>query len=399
VTTIQGGQGGTTVRCAWLTDGAVLNGFTLLSGSAHGGGYPASLQNGGGVWANSVNATVVNCVITNNWAWYGGGAYQATLWNCVIWGNAAPSGGGGTYQSTLWACAVVANTSYSGSGAGVYNGYLFNCTVVSNAVSTGSGGGTFNVRAYNSIVFNNNALGGIANNAGGGIFSYTCTSPLPGGTGNIAVDPQLMDCVHLKLTSPCRGAGSSVYSSGADIDGETWSNPPSMGCDEVWESALLGPLSVGITPQWPAITQTRPLGLTGFVSGRFSRVDWSFGDGSIQTNSVTALSHIWTTPGNYQVGFTAYNTDNTNGVSAGIMIPVMPLVSPTLSVGPVSNNTFTSSFISQPGVSYEVDETTNLTPPISWQGIQWTFPSGGGQVQFTDPIGTNSSRFYRVRSR
>ena len=75
-------------------------------------------------------------------------------------------------------------------------------------------------------------------------FSYCDTDPLPSGTGNIDVDPQLLaDGVHIAATSPCRGAGTNV-ASGTDIDGQPWANPPSMGCDE-WQPAPL----VGGQPQ------------------------------------------------------------------------------------------------------------------------------------------------------
>lgn len=84
VTTILGastapyGYGASSVRCAWLTNGAALVGFTLLSGATRSSGDTTNLQSGAGVWCASSNASVANCMIISNKALsYGGGVYQA----------------------------------------------------------------------------------------------------------------------------------------------------------------------------------------------------------------------------------------------------------------------------------------------------------------------------------
>src|SRR5207244_1593931 len=117
---------------------------------------------------------------------------------------------------------------------GVANSILLNCTVTGN--SAGGGGGAFGGEVRNSILYFNTApLAANWMSVGMSPFDYSCTTPTAPGTANISADPQLLNDGHIAVTSPCRGAGSFVYTSGTDIDGEAWTNPPSMGCDEVWE--------------------------------------------------------------------------------------------------------------------------------------------------------------------
>ncbi len=229
------------VRCAWLTDGAVLNGFTLQNGATLTGGLVGdSSDSGGGAFCASTNAVVSNCFLTNNSSVFGGGICHGILNNSLVIGNL------GLY------------------GGGAFGTALNNCTVLNNycewpypVVGSGpGGGGTYDCVVRNSIVVNNYWVWpypmGI-NNYGYGfvssapMYSYSCTYPLPSGTGNIngnSASQQFLDLFHIATTSPCRAAGSALYASGTDLDGEPWANPPSMGCDEVVVSNLVGPLSV-----------------------------------------------------------------------------------------------------------------------------------------------------------
>ena len=79
----------------------------------------------------------------------------------------------------------------------------------------------------NSIIVSNTVAGAADNyrTEGGGVFAYCCTTPLPGGTGNLAADPQFVDVAganyHLQPTSPCINAGlNQPWMTGAtDLDG------------------------------------------------------------------------------------------------------------------------------------------------------------------------------------
>ena len=395
------GVGPGAVRCAWLTNGATLNGFTLSGGGTRSSGDTITLQSGGGVWAASTSAMITGCIITNNCASYygpcgGGGCYQGSLNRCQVLNNGWPTYGGGTYQTVLRNSVVAYNRSQYGGGV-YYNssGTLTGCTVVNN-YALSFGGGTYNAAAQNCIIFNNTAMDAGGNWYSGAGMSYTCTSPLPSGTGNISADPQLLDGTHLKLTSPCRGAGSAAYASGTDLDGEAWASPPSMGCDEIWEAALTGPLSVGVISSWPAVVQGRTIALWGLISGRVSRLDWSFGDGSVQTNASTSLYHAWTNTGDHTVTFTAYNNDNPAGVSTNLVVHVIPLVAPTISPGALNGTNFTLSFFGQPGVYYYIDRATNLAPPVSWQSVSYVWGTNS-PVPFSATRASNGGCFYRVR--
>src|SRR5262245_62040802 len=82
------------IRCVYLANGAVLMGFTLTNGFSPLGSADGRIDDtsGGGVWCESTNATVSNCVVTGNSAWLGGGAWQGTLIKCTLINNFAYEG-------------------------------------------------------------------------------------------------------------------------------------------------------------------------------------------------------------------------------------------------------------------------------------------------------------------
>ena len=201
--------------------------------------------------------------------------------------------------------------------------------------------------------------------------------------------------MHLSVTSPCLGAGASTFVSGTDIEGDPWANPPSMGCDEVVSSALVGPLSVTVQTAQASLLVNRSLPLTGLITGRASRLEWTFGDGPIATNLSFITTHAWTNAGDYTVTCTAYNNDNPSGVSGDVLVHVLPLIQPLIETPCVANNRFQFQFTGQSNATYVLQITTNLAPPIAWQTLQ-TLSCTGGVVQATDPAATNMTQFYRV---
>jgi hypothetical protein len=225
-------NGNSAVRCAWLTNGASLVGFTLQAGATRSSG-DSNLGAGGGAWCSSSNAIVANCLIVSNTAYsYGGGAYQGTLNNCLVSSNGlAVNGYGAVHNCFLNSCTVVSNASYGVSWIGQYNqSRLTNCIVYYNAGAN-----------YNS-----------------GTIAYCCTTPLPPGAGNFTNTPQLFVDGHLTSTSPCRGAGTNLVT-GTDIFGQPWLNPPSVGCAEWQPAPLVAQPQLQLTSD--------PVGFTVRISG------------------------------------------------------------------------------------------------------------------------------------
>jgi hypothetical protein len=239
------------MRCAYLTNGASLSGFTLANGVADGGGgvagasadavvsnclLTANLATGGGGGARGV--TLNNCTLSGNSAGFGGGARDCTLNECTLTSNTAgPSygQGGGAYQGTLNRCIISENSAYK-AGGGAFSGTLNNCTLTGNTVTYGGGttgdggGGAYGATLNNcTVVGNSNAQwggggvqGGTMNNCiiyyhRGQNYAATCnnccTTPLPGtGTGNFTNEPLFVDGeLRLQINSPCINVGNNAY--------------------------------------------------------------------------------------------------------------------------------------------------------------------------------------------
>lgn len=398
-------NGPAAVRCAWLTNNAVLNGFTLENGATRASGDFVSggpLESGGGVFCASTNGVVANCFLTNNIAIFGGGIYGGTLNNSLVVGNVAALGGGG-YYATLNNCTVVYNQSpgfVNDNGAGTYDCAVQNSIVLYNASYLPFPFGGIDNFYYDPWYYYNPLYLSAE-------YSYSCTYPLPSGVGNIdgnSSSPQFIDLFHITSTSPCRGTGSALYASGTDLDGEAWANPPSMGCDEVVLSNLVGPLSVNLSASqsnvlvslpdfWPP---PHPDFFQGNIAGRVAYVTWSFGDGPTFTNQGLASSYEWTNTGDYTVTFTAYNTDNPVGVSTNTLIHVLLPDIPQLQSPALSTNGLQFQFAGQWNANYTIQYTTNLTAPVTWQTMQTIIWNYDNVVQISDSTPTNAARFYRV---
>jgi len=317
-TTIQGNSApdDSAVRCVYLTNRVTLAGFTLNGGRTRTTG-DMDQTTGGGAWCGDASVVISNCVFSGNSAMTaGGGVFQGTVLNCWFLANKSSANGGGANSATLFNCALTGNSA-GANGGGAEGCTLANCTLTRNFAS-GSGGGVDGSTLTNCIVYFNDALG--QPDYSWSSFNYCCTTPLADDAGNITSAPLLLDSEHVASGSPCIGAGNMAAAIGADIDGDAWRMPPSIGCDEFY-SGVAGTLGVAIQSDYTNFAPNFAVNFYEVIVGHSSASRWDFGDGSSVTNQLLA-SHSWSAPGNYAVTFTAFNNDNPTGVSAAMIVYV-----------------------------------------------------------------------------
>jgi hypothetical protein len=350
-TVIQGYQvPGTTngdgaIRCVYLAEGATLSGFTLTNGATRVvDDWRVRQLEGGGVWCESTNAFVTNCVLTGNAAVYGGGACDGTLNNCTLSGNSADDGGGAT-GGTLSNCTLTGNSASYGGGVYALHGdcTLNNCTVYYNTGANYSDG----------------AMGWALAS-----LNYCCTTPMPtSGVGNIINAPLFVDTngwsnLRLQSNSPCINAGNNTNATGlVDLDGQS---RIVSGTVDIGAYEYQGPGSV-ISYAW-----LQQYGLPT--------------DGSADSTDSDADGHnTWQE--------WRCSTDPTNALS------VLRLLSASH-----DGTNVTVTWQSVAAVSYSLERSTNLSanPPFSL--LAPSLPGQPGTTSFTD---TNAAGlaplFYRVR--
>ncbi|MFG0328700.1 MAG: right-handed parallel beta-helix repeat-containing protein [Phycisphaerales bacterium] len=230
-------QNGGALAAAFLSD-AELEDSVIESNIAN--------WDGGGLWIRD-SLRVTSCVIDGNESrgFGGGGVYfsndikNSFVASSSITNNSASRGAG--VLSGFGADALVVDTliadndaSTSGGGIGHYDGglaTLVNCTVAGNTAPSGPGiatdtisFGAGSVDLLNSIVWN--GANGIWNDNNATITAmYSCISGGWPGEGNIDADPLFIESVrgdyHLAVNSPCRNAGDDgMVGSNTDHEGD-----------------------------------------------------------------------------------------------------------------------------------------------------------------------------------
>jgi len=393
------------IRCVYLANGAVLAGFTLTKGATQFYNYDeyGRSDSGGGVWCESSNSFVSDCVLAGNSAgWQGGGAYNATLNHCVLSGNSAGWGGGGAFRGTLYNCTLTGNSA-AGDGGGAY-GRAFSACTLNHCVLTGNsaehGGGAAGWITLNGCTITGNSAG----SEGGGVacgyyndivpirltncivyfntapsgpdyyyatLNYCCTTPMPtNGVGNITNAPLFVDYaggnLRLQSNSPCINAGNNSSLTYYDYNTDSWvtnlfdldGNPRIVsGTVDIGAYEFQGPGSV-VSYAW-----LQHYGLPT--------------DGSADAIDADADGH--TTWQEWRCG-----TCPTNSLS------VLRL----LSASPNGTNV-TVTWQSVAGVSYFLERSTNLASPFI--PLATDIPGQSGTTTYTDTnAATLAPMFYRV---
>jgi hypothetical protein len=198
-------------------------------------------------------------------------------------------------------------------------------------------------------------------NWNGSMLRWSCTSPLPPGTGNLASDPQFVNAAsgdfHLQPTSRCINAGTnaSVFVA-ADLDG----NPRIMG----------GTVDMGVYEIQASVTGTfaswlQQHGLAADGSADFTDAD---GDGA----------------GNWQEWWAG--TDPTNSASA---LHIVQVAAGTTGLDVVWESVATRN--------YWVDRAADVAGASPFQTIVTNLPGAATMTIFHDTTATGDAPyFYRI---
>jgi PKD repeat protein len=147
----------------------------------------------------------------------------------------------------------------------------------------------------------------------------------------------------------------------------------------------------GVAPLQVTFTDTS----SGLLTNRF----WDFGDGTTTNTTLTAVSHLYATPGTNTVTLQVTGPFGTNAAVRLNYIVVTPAVTNSLRITSIqlSGTNVLVNFTSQPGQYYRVEYSQQLGGS-GWQTAADFVPGTGSIVQATDLGGaTGGLRFYRVK--
>lgn len=159
------------------SNATVIKGFTITDGNAKEDNGEYSY--GGGIYCNYSSPIIDSCIITNNFAVYGGGIFgcnssASIIQNCVIKNNIATYGGG-VRNGALSLKNSIIKDNFANYGGGIYSEHTN--SIIQNTITNNSadyGGGIYINGHINSIIQNT-----ITNNSakynGAGIYMYHST--------------------------------------------------------------------------------------------------------------------------------------------------------------------------------------------------------------------------------
>jgi len=196
---------------------AEIDGFVITHGSAEAGTNPERF--GGGIVNYRTNGstllggTVKNCVITANYAEFGGGMMNengasASVIGCTFVGNRAGQQAGGLYSNSTANTSTILNCTFRGNNGSVDGGgaYLRARAVMTNCAFSGNtatnGGGMQIIAAQSNFVVTNCTYSGNTAGTGGGIYNASNSNP-----------PQYNNCVIWGNTATVAGNDVRNFSS------------------------------------------------------------------------------------------------------------------------------------------------------------------------------------------
>lgn len=203
------------VRCAYVTNGAALSGFTLTNGGVLTIATNAIDQSGAGAWCET-NGVLSNCVVVGNAAYFaGGGVNQGICIDCTIVSNSVRVWGGGASGSVLRNCTISGNQQShpnTGGGGGVYSCFVTNCVLTSNHAAGNDagygGGGAHSSLLDHCTVVGNSAIWGGGGAYGGLLYSCIVSSNSAGQWGGGTYFSSVVNSTLSWNTSVSHGAGA-----------------------------------------------------------------------------------------------------------------------------------------------------------------------------------------------
>jgi hypothetical protein len=259
--------------------------------------------NGGGVYMNSATGLLANCRITDNAGIRGGGVYMTdgTVQNCLISGNRASGDGGGIYFTGGKAqnCTIVNNAG--NYGGGTFNGTIQNGIVYHNSARTQGSNYYGSSLGYSCT----------APPPAGGIGNIAADPALQGFDNPHLV--QASPCVDAGNLAFAAGDAE------IDGEPRIWGGGVDMGCDEFLAGSLTGTLSVAVSVDYSRAVVGFPVHFQVAVDGKAQEFRLSCGDGRVVTNSLF-VTQAYAAPGAYDAVVTAWNLDGSAAATTTVQV-------------------------------------------------------------------------------
>ena len=360
--------------------------ITLNEASNRGGG----IYSGQGSGTNYAQPDIINCVIANNHAVYGGGIYNdeasnSDIFNCTIAGNTAETYGAGLYLAYRYSYAYVMNCIFMGNvldGGGYADIYFVYFDVAGSSFN--------NLR----LLYNNfSMLQPTWHNAGA-----------PYKTGNMAVSPDFVDYngpdgdhlaggdsdYHLTATSQVIDAGIasdatfSLTAPSDDLDGA--SRPQGLGHDlGAYEYPFTVPLytltaSVSggngtVSPTSGTYFEDTIVNLTATPDAGYRVAAWSGTDDDASTDTANTVT---------------MSSDRVVSVEFELIPPTQYTLTATVSAGLGS--------IDPSGGTYDEDTIVNLTatPDAGYRVAAWSGTDDDASTDTANTVTMSSDRVVSV---